>query len=62
MLVAQTLSGYAALVGGGEVDRGELLGKGKPRVLEKLRRHRSVTNGGFEPEPATIVWISQDYV
>ena len=36
--LAQPLGGDAALVGGGEVDRGEPLGKGKARVLEQRPR------------------------
>ncbi len=44
--LAQPLGGDAALVGGGEVDRGEPLGKGKARVLEQRPR------GGGRLEPA----------
>lgn len=42
--LAQPLRGDAALVGRGEVDRGEPLGQGKPRVLEQRPRRR----GGLE--------------
>lgn len=44
--LAQPLGGDAALVGRGEVDRGEPLGKGKARVLEQRPR------GGRRLEPA----------